>query len=120
MKQQSRAHHYVPQWYQKRFLPSGVTEFQCLDLHPETVVVRGIEHRFNALHRWGTKKCFYKDDLYTLKFGNETTDEMERLFFGPVDSKGRGAVEQFADFQGISDGAIEAFGNLAPYMGAHR
>lgn len=119
-QQQSRAHHYVPQWYQKRFLPAGITKFHYLDLHPDTVVNNGVAYQRNELLRWGPKRCFYKDDLYTLKFGSQTSDEMERLFFGEIDKLGRAAVEKFADFQGISDGAMVAFGNVAPYMGAQR
>src|SRR5215472_13099309 len=119
-QQQSRAHHYVPRWYQKRFLPPGVTNFYYLDKDPETIIHNGVVHERGALVRWGPNKCFYKDNLYTLKFGNQTSDEMERLFFGDVDRHGRAAVEKFADFQGISDGAIVAFRGMAPYMGAQR
>ena len=118
--QQSHAHHYVPQWYQKRFLTPGQTKFFYLDMQPETVVRDGVSHARRAVLRWGPARCFYKDDLYTLRFGSQTTDRMERLFFGTIDSRGREAVSQFAEFQGISEGAADAFGDLAPYMGAQR
>jgi len=37
---QNRLNHYVPEWFQRRFLLDGVTEkkFYYLDLDPETIV----------------------------------------------------------------------------------
>jgi hypothetical protein len=61
-----------------------------------------------------------QDDLYTLRFGGQTTDAMERFFFGAIDSRGRKAVSEFAEFKGISKGAADAFRDVAPYMGAQR
>jgi hypothetical protein len=63
--QQSRAHHYVPQWYQRRFLTPGASRFFYLDLHPDTVVRDGVSHERKALLRWGPARCFYKDDKTT-------------------------------------------------------
>jgi hypothetical protein len=34
---QTRRDHYVPQWYQRLFLPSGVDRFFYLDLTPDVV-----------------------------------------------------------------------------------
>jgi hypothetical protein len=119
-KKQSHAHHYVPQWYQKRFLPDGVTKFKYLDLHPDTISSNGVEHQRAALLHWGPKRCFYKEDLYTLRFGAQTSDQMERMFFGEIDNRGRGAVEHFANFQGLSGETPDAFQDLVPYMGAQR
>jgi hypothetical protein len=45
---------------------------------------------------------------------------MERMFFGDIDNRGRGAVTHFADFHELSDGTPDAFRDLAPYMGAQR
>src|SRR3954463_13411447 len=97
--QQSHAHHYVPQWFQKRFLPQEVTKFFYLDLHPETVTNGAKTYTRKSLLRWGPSRCFYKDDFYTLSFGKQTTDEMEKMFFGPIDNFGRDAVSQFAEFE---------------------
>jgi hypothetical protein len=120
MKQQSRAHHYVPQWYQKRFLTPGETNFFYLDLQPETVVWHGGSHRLPAVRRRGPTVCFFKKDLYTLKLGSRTTDQMEKLFFGAIDVQGRDAVCQFAEFAGITKAGMDAFRVVAPYMGAQR
>jgi hypothetical protein len=63
--------HYVPIWYQRRFLLPGMTElkFHYLDLKPG-YVVKGTRKvlRKNLMH-WGPARCFYEDDLYTTRFG---------------------------------------------------
>jgi len=119
--QQSHAHHYVPQWYQRRFLPPGQSRYYYLDMNPDTVVRDGVSYRRNELLHWGPGRCFYKDDLYTLRFGPATTDAMERLFFGQVDRLGMAAVTEMAEFAGIRTlSSPDAFGNLPPYMGAQR
>jgi len=118
---QSHAHHYVPQWYQRRFLLPGQSKFYYLDLHPDTVVGEGFSYQRNDLLRWGPARCFYKDDLYTLRFGRAATDQMERMFFGSVDSMGLSAVPAVAGFEGISTlNGPDAFRNLPAYMGAQR
>jgi hypothetical protein len=126
---QSHVHHYVPRWYQRRFLNAGQHQFYYLDLHPETVVTEGKTYRQRDLLRWGPDRCFYKDDLYTLKLGKWTTDDIEKRFFGAIDSQGRDAVEFFRDFGGLSKcasknaagkGVHEAFQALPRYMDAQR
>ena len=99
--QQSHAHHYVPQWYQRRFLLPGQSRYHYLDLNPDTVVRDGISYRRNDRLHWGPARCFYKDDLYTLRFGPATTDVMERFFFGMVDRLGMRAVTEMAEFARI-------------------
>jgi hypothetical protein len=117
-RKQSHSHHYVLQWYQKRFLLPGQTNFYYLDLQPETIVWPRGSHQLRAVRHLGPSACFYRDDLYTIKFGKDTSDEMETFFFGAVDSLGRSAVSAFAGFEGVSKEAGDAFRNVAPYMGA--
>jgi Protein of unknown function (DUF4238) len=118
--QRSHAHHYVPQWYQRRFLEPGRTKFYYLDLHPETLERNGVRYQRNALLQWGPSRCFYKNDLYTLAFGKTTTDHMERLFFGPVDFAGSGAMPAMAEFSGIASVHPRKFEAVRRYMGAQR
>jgi hypothetical protein len=113
-----RRNHYVPEWYQYRFFPGSVAErkFFYLDLHPETKVSPG-GHRYtrNALLRWGPPTCFCQDDLYTTKYGNFESTEIEQHFFGKVDTSAQSAVDYFANFQHPSaDG--EAYNTLLSYM----
>jgi len=64
--------------------------------------------------------CFYKDNLYSMRFGGGLTDMMERRFFGPIDELGRTAAEHFVDYAGIARGTPDMFQALAAYIGAQR
>lgn len=119
--QHSRVHHYVPQWYQRRFLKVGQNRFHYLDLHPETLIKDGVHHRRRNLLRWGPARCFCADELYTVKFGDWLSDEIERRFFGAIDNQGCESVCAVADFNGLRQGTnMAAFGNLPQYMDAQR
>ena len=119
--EQSRVHHYVPQWYQKRFLKTDQSRFHYLDLHPETVSKDGVHrHRRRNLLRWGPVCCFCADELYTVKFGHWLSDEIERRFFGAIDSQGRESVRAIADFEGLSRSSGKGLDFLPQYMDAQR
>ncbi len=114
--------HYVPQWYQKRFLPVGQTnqELYYLDLKPESFTdPRGTVHQKSGIHKWGFKQCFAEEDLYTTTFGSEESTKIEQLFFGDIDSKGRGAVEHFSNFTHPSAN-YEAFQSMINYMSTQK
>jgi len=121
-KQQSRIHHYVPQWYQRRFLHPGQGKFYYLDLRPDNVSASVVKYQRKALLRWGPPSCFCKHDLYTLKLGNLTTDDIEKRFFGSIDSHGKEAVELFSEYNGVRKGVDlhKAFEVLPQYMDAQR
>lgn len=110
--------HYIPQWYQYRFIPSDAREAKLfhLDLHPERFKdATGVMRTKTALRRWGPPSCFYEDDLYTTAFGPYQSTEIEEKFFGSIDTDGRRAVEYFAGFEHPSvDG--KAFHAIMRYM----
>jgi hypothetical protein len=113
--------HYVPQWYQRRFLPSaGEQKFYYLDLKPDQFRdSNGVMRQKTALHRWGTDRCFKHTDLYTTRLGNWHSTEIERFFFGRVDTKGREAIDYFANF--VHPGASEAaFNDLLNYISVQK
>jgi Protein of unknown function (DUF4238) len=118
--QKSHIHHYVPQWYQRRFLATAKTTYFYLDLHPEIIVHNGVSHTKKALWKWGPLLCFFRENLYTLKFGQTTSDAMEKFFFGAVDSHGAKATAHFRDYQGVTAGTGDAAQALTAYMGAQR
>ena len=116
----TQRNHYVPEWYQRRFLGEGESRFYYLDLKPETVVsAGGTKYSRRALLRWGPKRCFYQDNLYTVKLGSWSTDAVEQRFFGPIDREGEKAVRYFSNYR-FDDGAHSAIGALVPYMDAQR
>lgn len=99
MPDEYRNHHYVPQWYQKKFMLPNEHELFHLDLKPETFTdPRGVVHTKKPLRRQGSKKCFVQEDLYTTKIQGIETKDIEKYFFGDIDTKGRPAVEYFEGF----------------------
>lgn len=107
MSNEYRNNHYVPQWYQKRFIPEDQNnkELYYLNLNPGSFVdPRGIKHTKRALHKQGTKFCFAQNDLYTTWFGAERRTGIEQVFFGQIDSCGREAVEFFANYKHLESG----------------
>lgn len=101
MSNEYKNNHYVPVWYQRRFLPLGQKdqELYYLDLNPEQFTdSRGVVHTKKAVRRLGFKHCFAQTDLYTATFGTVPSRNIEKLFFGEIDSKGRHAVEYFTGF----------------------
>lgn len=112
-----KENHYVPQWYQKRFLPDkGEKKFRFLDLAPDSFVdARGTERKKKALFRWGAERCFKQYDLYTTKFGQLESTDIEQFFFGAVDDKGKTAVEYFANFD-YSEFSHKAFRDFLNYL----
>ena len=94
----TRRNHYVPIWYQKRFLPAGVTAFYYMDLCQERRVLP--DGRIIKLHdccRWGPNQCFWEKDLYTTSFFGLKNDEIERFLFGSIDSVGSASVRAVID-----------------------
>lgn len=90
--------HYVPIWYQKRFIIALRPSLYYLDLAPDSIVLpdgRTVAPR-NPSSR-APKSCFWERDLYTTRFGNVLNDEVEKFFFGAIDSDGAKAVRAFVD-----------------------
>jgi len=110
--------HYVPQWYQRRFLPPGQSKLWYLDLKPEVIRrPNGSTTTRKAIRHLGPANCFQQDHLYTLYFGKYATDIMEKQFFGALDAAGEKAVAFFADY-GMREGVHAAFQGLIDYLSA--
>jgi len=100
MSNEYKNNHYVPVWYQKRFLPTGQHELFYLDLKPGFATdSRGKQHPLNSLHRFGPPHCFCQDDLYTTQFSGVESKVIEKIFFGAIDSEGRSAVDIYSKFE---------------------
>jgi hypothetical protein len=112
-----RRNHYIPEWFQRRFLLNDGREqkFFYLDMNPDTVFLKKRQYVRKSLLRWGPPSCFCQEDLYTTKFGDWESTEIEKKFFGKVDSDAPSAIEYFTDFQQPSVNG-NAFNNLVSYM----
>jgi hypothetical protein len=122
MSNEYQNNHYVPAWYQRRFVPVGQKEQKLfyLDFRPgEFIDPRGVAHPNPAVRRQGFKFCFAEKDLYTTRFGAEESKNIEKNFFGEIDNTGSRAVEFFANFAHTEiDG--DAFQNLLMYMSTQK
>ena len=93
----ARDSHYVPIWYQKRFLTESSDRLHYLDLAPDSKRLSdGRLVTMNAESRRHPSKCFYQTDIYTTFFGPFINDEIERRLFGALDSFGARAVRAYA------------------------
>lgn len=113
-----RRNHYVPQWYQRRFLQPELKEkkFRYLDISPPNIAGRdGKLHPMTSVRRWGPVSCFCEEDLYTTRFGDWTSTEIEQRFFGKIDDKGEKAVAYWSEYDHTRIDP-DAFRSLIDYM----
>ena len=94
---QSHKHHYVPEWYQKRFMFDGQKSYFRLDLSPE-IINRpdGKTIRKGEVFNKGPSRFFYEIDLYTTKYFEHENDDIERHLFGKIDTDGAAAISAMA------------------------
>ncbi len=95
-----RRNHYVPEWYQKNFIPpDGSGKLFYLRLKPkEFRDSKGGIHLEPALRESSPGQCFYQKDLYTTRFGANVSRDIERYFFGLMDTNGQKAANHFANY----------------------
>lgn len=60
-----RHNHYVPIWYQQRFILRGQHRYWRLDLFPEVVKHAKGSYKRRDIHEWSPENIFAEDDLYT-------------------------------------------------------
>ena len=95
---QSHKHHYVPEWYQRRFMLDGQKAYFRLDLSPEEIKrPDGKIIRKGEILNKGPGKFFYEIDLYTTNYFGHQNDDIERHLFGKIDTAGAAAISAMAD-----------------------
>lgn len=94
-----RNNHYVPTWYQKRFLSSKKSSFYYLNLYPDEIKLTNgkVKQKKQICWPFAPKQCFYQTDLYTTTFLGIHNDEIERYFFGEMDNSGSIAIRALVD-----------------------
>lgn len=96
-----RHNHYVPRWYQERFLPAACKQRELYYLHKERRIVRDGRGHPITLPKVGPqalKNCFAERDLYTVTFSGISSTALERRFFGEIDRQGRKAVNFWTNY----------------------
>jgi hypothetical protein len=109
----TRQNHYVPEWYQKRFLSSEKSAFYYLNLAPPIIdLPNGKKKKLNDV-RWPFKpsQCFCLKDLYTTHYYGFLNDEIERYLFGKIDNVGTKAIDAMAEqeFKSLHDNFLNFF-----------
>ncbi|WP_312834174.1 DUF4238 domain-containing protein [Comamonas sp.] len=115
-KQVTRDNHYVPQWYQRGFMPKGRHKLYVRNLQPGVKSLpNGQTLAEPEVEELGPKLAFVELDLYTTRFGPILNDDIETFVFGPIDKTGADAVRgwisgnqaqihrRFQDFFGFLD-----------------
>lgn len=111
--------HYVPEWYQRRFLLPNQTNYHYLDLQPDVCTSNGHTWTSKELQHWGVRKCFTQDDLYTTRRGSISNTDIEKFFFGKLDAEAPAALDYFANLRPNSaDG--DAFSTFLEYMSVQK
>lgn len=90
--------HYVPIWYQRRFLAKGRGDgkYYYLDMKPEKRSAGpSRSYTRHDVRYLGPKKCFLEKDLYTRVFRGVANDDIETQFFCKIDRDGKTAIEKF-------------------------
>jgi hypothetical protein len=87
-----RNNHYVPEWYQRHFLPAASGELHIFDKRAEKTKTlpdgRVIPIRPWELLRRGPRRFFCHEDLYTTQVLGKPNTEIEQMLFGALDDKG--------------------------------
>jgi hypothetical protein len=94
----TRQNHYVPEWYQKRFLSSEKSDFYYLNLFPSVINSPdgGRKKANDILWPFKPSQCFCLKDLYTTHYYGFLNDEIERYLFGKIDNTGAKAINAMA------------------------
>lgn len=95
--QKSHKHHYVPNWYQRRFMLEEQTAYYRLDLSPEQIKTPTgkIIKKAEVLQK-GPEKFFFEIDLNTTRYFDVENDDIEKYLFGDIDTKGAKAIAAMA------------------------
>lgn len=122
MDNKYRYNHYVPIWYQKNFIPVSASKGELIYLRLKPLEIRnkrGKLIRIVQKSSWPPVRCFAQDDLYTTRFGEVESREIEKQFFGAIDTKGKEAVDHLLNYT-PPDWRPEPISNLVTYMSTQK
>ncbi|MGH8030426.1 MAG: SEC-C metal-binding domain-containing protein, partial [Arenimonas sp.] len=112
----SRQNHYVPEWYQAGFGADGAYNWFVDISTPKT---RPDGSPILAVPRQrAPKACFWEQDLYVTRFGDQFNDQVETVLFRGIDDFGAKAVRAFV--QGDTAAMHSQHEALFAYLGAQK
>ena len=120
MEDTPKNHHYVPIWYQKRFMLPGQEKYFYLNLNPRSSRdAKENIHKHKDLNEHSPKFCFCENDFYSLEFGTEKSMDIEKHFFGTIDDRGSIAVENFSNY-GIKPEIHKTFNDFLLFVSSQK
>lgn len=114
----TKSHHYVPEWYQRRFLSNGKGNFFVLDKFPDKFIdcpdgkKRPITPK--EIFSKGPNALFEEPNLYAISFPLIPKDFIENFIFGEIDAKGALANELYNQWPEIKSGMLRTKGYEFP------
>ena len=118
---QSHRHHYVPEWYQRRFMLTGQSEYHRLNLNPKIIEKPdgGLVQIEKELITKGPGGFFFEEDLYTTEYFGKKNVDIETYLFGQIDTKGSLALPALVSKNWMSELHPHII-NFFEYMDAQR
>ncbi|MDR0646052.1 MAG: DUF4238 domain-containing protein [Elusimicrobiota bacterium] len=92
--------HYVPKWYQRKFIPDNKGEYWCLDLKPTIIKHPDGKEEIKDISRKSVKDCFSEDFFYKNVLFRDP-NFLEKAFYGNVDDKGAKDIQTLFDPYGV-------------------
>ncbi|MCE5339609.1 MAG: DUF4238 domain-containing protein [Planctomycetaceae bacterium] len=87
----TKRNHYVPQWYQRRFIENG-TQYWCLD--------KNLTNTESKPYHNLPKYFFQQKHLYTIDLFGQKSDIVEKKLFGDIDIRGSKSIDKIAIKEG--------------------
>jgi hypothetical protein len=79
--------HYVPKWYQRKFIPDKKGKYWRLDLKPERIIHPNGKEEVKDISPKSIEDCFAEDFFYkNLLFTDPNF--LEKSFYGDIDDNG--------------------------------
>jgi hypothetical protein len=97
----------------------GQSRYWRLDLKPDVIETPRGKIPRKDIHNWSPEGIFVEKDLYTTRWRGQANTEIERFFFGGLDTAGPAAVEYFSKFMHPS-ADDEAFSNFLHYLSVQK
>ena len=118
---QSHKHHYVPEWYQRRFMLKEQCEYHRLNLNPKLKKLD--DGRFVPIEKElmtkGPGGFFFEENLYTTEYFGKKNVDIETYLFGEIDTKGSLALPALVSEDWMSELHPHII-NFFEYMDAQR
>lgn len=115
-------HHFVPVWYQKRFIPDGCEKYFYLRrsrtkvLGPDGKPLISEKVLFQR-----PQECFVENKLYTVRLFGVREDAIEKELFGRIDNYGSKSIDIVIEEQGwCRENGTDLWRSFMDYMGAQK